>query len=488
MTKTPQRDIPGNSSPSVSVKKTLAAAMEKLSLEEREKVYEDVHGVTDEIQETAEFVTNSLEQMDRIVDLINEKAAYEQAKLQAYNLVTDRQFRLSFLRYTSFNPKLAALRLVQYFSNKLELFGIENLAKSRITIEDLGETTTRVLELGSLQVLPCRDSKGRAVVVFAPSVLEPAMAECDDLVLMTMTKAFWYLMSTLCDDEETQKKGVVVVANVVGLSDRHEKCHLALLWRLNAVDQALPFRLGCLHYCYNSSSRLSSMLLSRLASVARPRVQVRIRTHNGTSSLSCHHIMYSFSSRNLLPGSHTDCLHKLMSFGIPVQELPFTDDGDILQASHIKWLEKRRKKEAYLRWNSPIDGAVDLPSNHDVLWGRGKQIFGHPGNRLLHELVEAYDGQYNGRSKDGKTQVADQIIAVVHGYSGRFLKTDHESGMWIEVSQLEAREKVTHRFRRNRAVVQKGGASTHSNEPIVAWTSKDKDGGSKRSRMMFNGS
>eukprot|EP00980_Cylindrotheca_fusiformis_P019588 scaffold6795_cov110-Cylindrotheca_fusiformis.AAC.5 len=182
MSETPQRDVGGENTPPVSVDRKLAAALEKLSLQEREKVYEDVHGVTDEIQETAEFVTNSLEQMDREIESINEKDAYEEAKLQSHSLVTNRQFRLSFLRYTSFNPKMAALHLVQYFSSKQELFGTENLGKSRITLEDLGETTMHVLKLGSLQVLPCRDSKGRAIVVSTPSVLEPAMAECDDLI------------------------------------------------------------------------------------------------------------------------------------------------------------------------------------------------------------------------------------------------------------------------------------------------------------------
>eukprot|EP00980_Cylindrotheca_fusiformis_P012836 scaffold3169_cov107-Cylindrotheca_fusiformis.AAC.6 len=134
-----------------------------------------------------------------------------------------------------------------------------------------------------------------------------------------------------------------------------------------------------------------------------------------------------------------------------------------------------------------IKGAVDLPSKHDVLLGRGKHIFQHAGNRLLHELVATYFNQYDRLPKDGKTNLADQVVRVVYGYSGRFLKFDNESGMWIEVSNLEAREKVTHRFRHNRALSLKGG-STHSSEPVVVKSSEEADGGGKRSRMMFHGS
>eukprot|EP00980_Cylindrotheca_fusiformis_P029143 scaffold22737_cov120-Cylindrotheca_fusiformis.AAC.6 len=268
-------------------------------------------------------------------------------------------------------------------------------------------------------------------------------------------------MSALSEDEETQKKGFIFVWNRISISDRHENFRRALALRLLDVFQVLPIRLACLHYCYNSSSPF----LAVLASAAKSVIRVRIRTHRG---------------------SHTECLYKLMSFGILVQEFPFTEDGCIQLANQIKWLERRRKKEAYLSKNPQVKGAVDLPSNHDVLWGEGKQIFWHPGNILLHELVEAYDEQYNRLSKDGKTNLADQLVSVVQGYSGRFLNLDSKSGMWVEVSNIEAREKVTHRFRRNRAVGLKR-RSTHSNMPIVA-KRRNSEGDAKRPRMMLNGS
>eukprot|EP00980_Cylindrotheca_fusiformis_P022399 scaffold9277_cov130-Cylindrotheca_fusiformis.AAC.4 len=212
MGETPQHDTPGNSAPAVSVDGILAAEMEKLSLKEREKVYEDVHGVSNAVEETPELIAGCLEQLDREICSIKEKDAYNQAKCQSFTSVTNPQLRLAFLRYSLFDPKMAAWHLVQHFSNKLEMFGPEKLVKSRITLQDIGEAAKRVLEIGGIQMLPSRDSNGRAVVVYAPSVLEPAMDAYDGLV-PTFLKAFWYFASTLFDDEETQKKGIVVVAN-----------------------------------------------------------------------------------------------------------------------------------------------------------------------------------------------------------------------------------------------------------------------------------
>eukprot|EP00980_Cylindrotheca_fusiformis_P018412 scaffold6052_cov118-Cylindrotheca_fusiformis.AAC.25 len=443
----------------------LAAELEKLSLKEREKVYEDVHGVSDVIQESPELIASSLEQLDREIDLIENKDAYEQAKLQSPHLATNRQFLLAFLRCNSFNPKVAALNVVQYFRYKLEMLGTEKLARYRTTLEDIGEAATRILELGSIQVLPNRDSKGRAVIVVSPSVLEPVMDESDNPI-PNLAKALWYSMSILFEDEETQQKGVVGVVNMSGLSERHEEHHRNWLWRLTVVGEVLPFRLACLHYCDISASPFSSTLLSTLASAATSPVRVRIRAHNGT---------------------HIECRYKLMSFGIPVEEFPFTANGDVQLANHIEWMGRRRKKEEYLRKHPPIEGAVDLPSNYDVLWGKGKQIYRHPGNRLLRELVENYDDEYNRLWKDGKSRLADQIVSVVHGFSGRFMKLDRKSGVWVEVSDLVAREKVTHRFRRNREVVQKG-ENRHFVQPIVDRTSNETDGDNKRPRMMVNGS
>eukprot|EP00980_Cylindrotheca_fusiformis_P002558 scaffold607_cov109-Cylindrotheca_fusiformis.AAC.4 len=442
MGETPRRWMPGKNITADSVDKIVAAEMEKLSLKEREEVYEDVHGVSDVIQETPELIASCLQQMDLEVDLIKKKHAYEQAKFQSPQLVTNRQFLLAFLRYASFHPKKAALHLVQYFRIKLELFGTEILARSRITLEDIGKGATEVLELGSMQVLPNRDSKGRAVIVFAPSALEPAMDTRHD----TIPNMYSLIGNT-------------------GLSDRHEKCHRTLVRRLTVIAQAVPYRFVCLHYCYNSSSSFPSALLSILASAANSLIRVRMRPHNG---------------------SHSECLYKLMSFGIPVQEFPFREDGNTTLANHVIWLEKRRKKEEYLSKNPPIEGAVDLPSKYDVLGGRGKHIFRHPGNRLLHELVESYYDQYNQLPKEGRTSLADQLVAVVHGYSGRFMKPDIQSGMWVEASSVEAREKVTHRFRRHRALDAKGGY-IHSAKPIIVGSSRETDGGGKRSRMMFSG-
>eukprot|EP00980_Cylindrotheca_fusiformis_P028456 scaffold22599_cov139-Cylindrotheca_fusiformis.AAC.47 len=62
---------------------------------------------------------------------------------------------------------------------------------------------------------------------------------------------------------------------------------------------------------------------------------------------------------------------------------------------------------------------------------------------------------------------------MVHEYGGRFLKQDEESAMWVEVSDLEARNKVAHGFRRRRESEINVGSKVGKSS--VVWVQVDKE-------------
>lgn len=66
-------------------------------------------------------------------------------------------FRLRFLRADTFDAKKAARRFVQFFEERLDLFGPQvGLGKECITLDDLSEDDLEALECGGLQVCPTR--------------------------------------------------------------------------------------------------------------------------------------------------------------------------------------------------------------------------------------------------------------------------------------------------------------------------------------------
>jgi hypothetical protein len=90
------------------------------------------------------------------------------------------------------------------------------------------------------------------------------------------------------------------------------------------------------------------------------------------------------------------------------------------------------------------------PSEFDVVCGRGKGSYNAPGCKKLRALIREYIPEYtSARSKFDKTTVLSRIVDVVqsqNNYTAKFVKKD-VNGVWCEISNDQAREKVGHTMR-----------------------------------------
>ena len=153
----------------------IAQEMNELSMKERDKVLFDIHGISDASEETNEFLDTSLARLEAELSRIGQKEAYNMAKALSPDYVSNRKFRLMFLRCDRFDAKRAAIRLVKHFESKLELFGADKVARD-IVQEDLDEDDLRCLQAPFLQLLPSRDRAGRAVLCWVPKVAPAGVA------------------------------------------------------------------------------------------------------------------------------------------------------------------------------------------------------------------------------------------------------------------------------------------------------------------------
>lgn len=165
---------------------TLSAAMNGLSIQEREKVMYEIHGVNEIRTESSKAQQGKLQKLSaELSSIVRGERAYKMALSQNPDHVNDIDLRLQFLRYAEWDTREAALILVQFFKAKLELFGEALLTKS-IAQTDLSVGVKRCLELGFVQVLPFRDTAGRAIIVFFPSLLEDSGVATGDMVRSQM--------------------------------------------------------------------------------------------------------------------------------------------------------------------------------------------------------------------------------------------------------------------------------------------------------------
>jgi hypothetical protein len=150
----------------------IANALTQLSTQERDKVYHQLHGVDDVIEETPEFVSQKLQVFDTELGKVRVRhkkgEAIQLAQSMDPEYVSDPGLRLKFLRADSFNVEKAVDRMVRFFDIKLYLFGKDKLCLD-ITMKELSPADRATLKAGFMQLLPVRDRAGRAVFMLLPS-------------------------------------------------------------------------------------------------------------------------------------------------------------------------------------------------------------------------------------------------------------------------------------------------------------------------------
>ena len=123
----------------------------------------DVHGISSPLEEEVDLVNKRLEEMEQHIARIRRKQAYVLAAYTNESYVTDRDFRIMFLRAHKFDAKLSAQRFLRHFEVKRALFGEGEVLGRDILLSDLSDEDTRVLESGFVQILPGRDASGRSI-------------------------------------------------------------------------------------------------------------------------------------------------------------------------------------------------------------------------------------------------------------------------------------------------------------------------------------
>jgi len=92
---------------------------------------------------------------------------------------------------------------------------------------------------------------------------------------------------------------------------------------------------------------------------------------------------------------------------------------------------------------------VKFPTECDILCGQSRICSTHVGNKRFQAVLDTYTTRYdNATSKHEKMMTTKEIVACIHNNSGgRFLKLKNTDGMWEEISNVAARDKVSHALR-----------------------------------------
>ena len=132
-------------------------------------------------------------------------------------------------------------------------------------------------------------------------------------------------------------------------------------------------------------------------------------------------------------------MYALMSYGIPIDAIPISMDGDLKKKNHSEWIKMRKRQE------KSGEARIVVPTHSDVLFGRGKPYREHIGNMRLFNLLDDNLDRYAQASLKGKSAVIAEMVVLIQQRGGRFLK--QEKGVWVKNTDKLAKEKVSHAFR-----------------------------------------
>jgi hypothetical protein len=141
----------------------LAKEMNDLTVDERERLFDEIHGVLKEREETPGFAETCCDQFDNALSkLSSAKRKYlGRAFFLNPSIQKDAKFKMMFLRADNYNARRAAQRMAGFFTFKRELFGDDKLHKT-ITLDDLYEQQDTEFT-PPFMFLPYKDQVGRPI-------------------------------------------------------------------------------------------------------------------------------------------------------------------------------------------------------------------------------------------------------------------------------------------------------------------------------------
>ena len=263
------------------VEKLLSRELYKLSLEERNKFQDEVHGVSCIApEETPELLRTSLEQMENELDHVvphDQKRAYLQTKTQANlqnSYVHQDDFKLRFLRCELFNVPKAAVRMCLFLDLLLDLFGTYALERP-IKLSDFTKKELCEFRKGKFQLLLDRDrggaGTGRRIICH---FLDKEWSEIPPKV---RHKIALYQTWVFGNDVDTQRKGHVFVAWFD--SNRENSWKPAFATR---ISQLPSVRISGLHLCTPDTPhyRIRRSLVVMKSGKYRANLRIHIGTYN----------------------------------------------------------------------------------------------------------------------------------------------------------------------------------------------------------------
>jgi hypothetical protein len=114
-------------------------------------------------------------------------------------------------------------------------------------------------------------------------------------------------------------------------------------------------------------------------------------------------------------------------------------------------------------------------TDKDVLCGRGGLTNFHPGNKWYRKICLKHRNSYAMAQKPYKSKIAKEIVLMVRGEHGRFLRKHNDSFYWYEAGDEAALQKTSQTLREGLAKLYRQGLATSGLAAVPSEEDEEED-------------
>lgn len=228
--------------------------------------YGQVHPI-----ETKELIARKLQEFEKCVEAIQKKRCLLQAQQRCPELLT-ADFKLMFLRCDCFDAALAADRYVLYWTKRVSVFGEQAFQPLTCPLpSEMSKSDRIAVEIGVFNIY---EANGR---IMAFEVLR--RYDLEGTSRQSFLRAYWYFIHLALRNQETQKRGIVVLNYPQGVNLLKQQ-DLKMAHMIASLRGAMPMRLSAYHIV--DPPGWVSLFLPLLTVLIGKRLRKRVLFHTGT--------------------------------------------------------------------------------------------------------------------------------------------------------------------------------------------------------------
>jgi hypothetical protein len=193
-----------------------------------------------------------------------------------------------------------------------------------------------------------------------------------------------------------------------------------------------------------------------------------------------------FGVDSTLVGDPIEIQYNLSGYGIPSDQLPVTDSGNVKTKNLNQWIRVRKVFEGTAsagenQRQRMSQSIIECPGSNDVIFRLGQAYLCHPGNVHFRGLIESKLDDHNAAtSSEAKVNITWWIIEQVEQNGGRFLTWDN-NGWWKQMTdKQQIRSKVANAFKDHKRRVK---ALSHCQVAQSSTFKFARQDGTKRKRL-----